>query len=214
MQESFEIAASSGSYPVTVGENLLSQVLTDHPNAIFVVDRVLEPRLPSSVTRRVVIEAVESNKSLEHAPTVIKQLRKLEADRSSHLVAIGGGIIQDVTTFAASIYMRGLPWTYMPTTLLSMVDSCIGGKSSINAAGYKNLVGNFYPHGKGLVDVSFISSLDAEMIVGGLFEAAKICYASGYTGFLGYLANQPACPMTPELAQRVIMQSLQTKKWF
>jgi 3-dehydroquinate synthase len=95
-----------------------------------------------------------------------------------------------------------------------MVDSCIGGKSSINAAGYKNLVGNFFPPSNVLVDVSFIATLDAEMIVGGLYEAAKICYASGYPGFLAYLAEQPSCPMTPEQAQRVILQSLRTKKWF
>ena len=214
MQESFEISASSGSYPVTVGINLLSQLLNENPNAIYIVDKILEPRLPSSITKRIVIEAIEANKSLEFAPHVIKELRKLGADRTSHLFAIGGGIIQDVTTFAASIYMRGLPWTYLPTTLLSMVDSCIGGKSSINAAGYKNLVGNFFPPSNVLVDVSFIATLDAEMIVGGLYEAAKICYASGYRGFLAYLAQEPSCPMTPEQAQRVILQSLRTKKWF
>jgi 3-dehydroquinate synthase len=214
MQESFEISASSGSYPVTVGTDLLPQVVADKPDAIFIIDRILESRLPASITKRIVVEALEANKSLEFAPHMIKELRRLEADRSSHLVAIGGGIIQDVVTFAASIFMRGVPWTYMPTTLLSMVDSCIGGKSSINAAGYKNLVGNFYPPGKVMVDVSFITTLDAEMIVGGLFEAAKICYASGYDGFLEYLAQGPSCPMVPAQAQKVILQSLRTKKWF
>lgn len=214
MQDCFEISASSGSYPVTVGTGLLQQVVADNPDAIFIVDKILEPRLPTSTGRRILIEAIEANKSLEFAPQVIKELRKLGADRTSHLVAIGGGIIQDVTTFAASIFMRGLPWTYMPTTLLSMVDSCIGGKSSINAAGYKNLVGNFYPPGKVLVDVSFITTLDAEMIVGGLFEAAKICYASGQHGFMAYLALSPSYPMTEAQAQRVISNSLRTKKWF
>jgi 3-dehydroquinate synthase len=214
MQESFEISASTGSYPVTVGTNLLSEVVTENPDAIYIVDKILEDRLPSSVTRRIVVEAIEANKSLEFAPYMIKELRKLGANRTSHLFAIGGGIIQDVTTFAASIYMRGVPWTYLPTTLLSMVDSCIGGKSSINAAGYKNLVGNFYPPSKVLVDVSFITTLDAEMIVGGLYEAAKICYASGYSGFVDYLAQGPSCPMSEVQAQLVILQSLRTKKWF
>ena len=214
MPESFEISASTGSYPVTVGTNLLSQLLIENPDATYIVDSNLEPRLPPSITKRIVIEAIEANKSLEFAPHMIKELRKLGVDRSSHLFAIGGGIIQDVTTFAASIYMRGVPWTYLPTTLLSMVDSCIGGKSSINAAGYKNLVGNFFPPSKVVVDVSFIATLDAEMIVGGLYEAAKICYASGYPGFLDYLAQGPSCPMTQEQAQRVILQSLRTKKWF
>ncbi|MBW5435828.1 3-dehydroquinate synthase [Bradyrhizobium canariense] len=214
MQESFEISASTGRYPVTVGQNLFSQLVAENPDAIYIIDKILEPRLPASVTRRIVIEALESNKSLEFAPHVIKELRKLGADRTSHLFAIGGGIIQDITTFAASIYMRGVEWTYLPTTLLSMVDSCIGGKSSINAAGYKNLVGNFFPPNNVVVDVSFIDTLDAEMIVGGLYEAGKICYASGYQGFLEYLAQEPARAMTAEQAQRVILKSLHTKKWF
>ncbi|MCP3384587.1 3-dehydroquinate synthase [Bradyrhizobium sp. CCGUVB4N] len=214
MQESFEIAASTGSYPVTVGQNLFSQIVTENPDAIYIIDKILEPRLPANIKKRIVIEALESNKSLEFAPHVIGELRKLGADRTSHLFAIGGGIIQDITTFAASIYMRGVDWTYLPTTLLSMVDSCIGGKSSINAAGYKNLVGNFFPPNNVVVDVSFIDTLDAEMIVGGLYEAGKICYASGYQGFLDYLAQEPARAMTAERAQRVILKSLRTKKWF
>lgn len=214
MQDSFEVSASTGTYAVTVGDQLLADVVREHPNAVYIVDTILEDRLPPEAKRRIRVDALEANKSLEYAPHLISELRKAGADRSTHLVAIGGGIIQDVVTFAASIFMRGLPWTYMPTTLLSMVDSCIGGKSSINAAGYKNLVGNFYPPKKVLVDVSFISTLDAEMIAGGLFEAAKICYASNYQAFLDYLGCSPGLKMTDEQAVNVIRHSLLTKKWF
>ncbi len=214
MQKSFEVSASTGSYNVIVGRHLLQQVMNEHPDAFFIIDELLKSRLPAAISKKIVVEAVEANKSLETIPGIIQQLRKLGADRSSHLVAIGGGIIQDIATFAASIYMRGIPWTYMPTTLLSMVDSCIGGKSSINTLGYKNLVGNFYPPGKVLVDTSFVDTLDAEMIVGGLFEAAKICYARGYPKFLEYLAADPGVPMSADRAQRIIMHSLQTKVWF
>jgi 3-dehydroquinate synthase len=214
MQESFEISASAGNYPVTVGKDLLQRLLSENPDAVFIIDGILENRLPRSISKRIVVESVEANKSLEFAPQIIGELRKLGADRTTRVVAVGGGIIQDVATFATSIYMRGVPWIYMPTTVLSMVDSCIGGKSSINAAGYKNLVGNFYPPGEVLVDVSFITTLDAEMIVGGLFEAAKICYASGYPRFQAYLAEKPSSSITLEQAKRIILQSLHTKKWF
>ncbi len=214
MPKSFDVFASARTYPVSVGSNLLAQTIEENSNAIFIVDRILESRLPASITKRIIVEAIEANKSLEYMPTIIQALRKLSADRATNLVAIGGGIIQDITTFVASIYMRGVTWTYMPTTLLSMVDSCIGGKSSINVSGYKNLVGNFYPPRTVFVDTSFVETLDAEMVVGGLFEAAKICYARNYTQFEKYLAEEPTYPLRPDRAERVIVQSLETKKWF
>ena len=71
---------------------------------------------------------------------MIKRMRELGANRETHVYAIGGGVVQDIATFVNSIYMRGIAWSYMPTTLLSMVDSCIGGKSSINVHSYKNLI--------------------------------------------------------------------------
>lgn len=214
MQESFNIASSSGSYSVALGSDLLAQVIAAHPDAIYMIDERLESVLPDSITKRILITANEISKSLECMPEVILKLRELGANRTSHLVAIGGGVIQDVATFVASIYMRGIPWTYMPTTLLGMADSCIGGKSSINMLGYKNLVGNFYPPVDVLIDMAFIKTLNEEQVVGGLFEAAKICYARGYPEFLAYLQESPAYPMQADNAQRVISRALQTKKWF
>jgi 3-dehydroquinate synthase len=214
MQESFDISSSSGAYNVIAGVSLLEQVISEHPQAIYMVDERLSNCLPKSVTRRILIEATEGNKSLERMPEVLLKMREAGANRTSHLVAIGGGVIQDIATFSASVYMRGIPWTYMPTTLLGMADSCIGGKSSINMLGYKNLVGNFYPPERVLIDMNFIQTLNADQVVGGLFEAAKICYARGYEEFLAYLSESPAYPMTADNAQRVIVRALKTKKWF
>jgi 3-dehydroquinate synthase len=145
---------------------------------------------------------------------IIAKLRQLGANRHTHLVAIGGGVVQDVATFSASIYMRGISWTYMPTTLLGMADSCIGGKSSINVLGYKNLVGNFYPPKDVLIDVEFARTLSKEMVVGGLFEAGKICYAKSYEAFQGYLAQGPKAETPAAGLQRIILMALKTKKWF
>jgi 3-dehydroquinate synthase len=160
------------------------------------------------------VNAAESNKALECMAGIILKLRELGANRATHLVVVGGGVIQDIATFSASIYMRGIRWTYMPSTLLSMADSCIGGKSSINVLGYKNLVGNFYPPKEVVIDVDFAATLDPEMIVGGLFEAGKICYARGYDDFQAYLSDDPSVRMSTDTLQRVLVRSLKTKKWF
>jgi 3-dehydroquinate synthase len=214
MRDSFEISSSSGSYPVVSGAGLLAELVAERPDAVFLVDARLEFRLPAAVAKRVVIEANEDNKSLERIPDIILKLREHGINRASHLVAVGGGVIQDIATFAASIYMRGIPWTYMPTTLLSMADSCVGGKSSINVIGYKNLVGNFYPPVQVLIDLDFVASLDSEQIVGGLYEAVKICYAMGKQEFLAYLSEASRPPISAFGAQRVVMRALRAKKWF
>ena len=214
MQESFEVSASSGSYRVIVGHDLLKQVIIENSDAIFLVDDYFESLLSIPAGRRILINASENNKALEYMAEVILKLRELGANRSTHLVVLGGGVIQDIATFCASIYMRGIQWTYMPSTLLSMADSCIGGKSSINVLGYKNLVGNFYPPKEVLVDIDFVVSMDSEKIVGGLFEAAKICYARGFEDFQAYLCDAPDARTSRDNIQAIVVRALKTKKWF
>jgi len=129
LSDIYEINSASGHYLIEVSENLVQKVVELYPDAVYIVDSKLVDRLPERVSKRVVIEAVEENKALERCANYVAEFRKLNASRDTHLVAVGGGIIQDITTFVASIYMRGLSWTYLPTTVLSMTDSCIGGKS-------------------------------------------------------------------------------------
>ena len=214
MQESFNISSSTGNYNVTVGSGLLNKIIADHETAIYMIDQRLEHLLPASITKRISIEANETNKSLERMPEIIQKMSAIGANRTSHLIAIGGGVIQDIATFTASVFMRGIEWTYLPTTMLGMADSCIGGKSSINNLGYKNLVGNFYPPKNVIIDTDFINSLNDEQIIGGLCEAAKICYARGYSYFQQYLTENPSSSMDSGNAQRVINKTLTTKKWF
>jgi 3-dehydroquinate synthase len=129
-------------------------------------------------------------------------------------VAIGGGVIQDLTAFAASIYMRGVPWIYVPTTILAMVDSCIGGKSSINVGPYKNLVGTFHPPQKVFIDPQLASTLPLDQQASGIIEAAKICFCRGPESFRAYLACNPYPGMATEALARLIAHSLHAKKWF
>jgi len=214
MQKSFEIKSSSGDYRVTIGKGLLAGALNKHANAVILIDDFLTSVLPADEKKVIYVTAVEENKSLEQSAPIVIKLRELGAHRKTHLLAIGGGIIQDVSTFLASIYMRGIPWSYLPTTLLGMVDSCVGGKSSINVYGYKNLIGNFYPPSEVIIDLDFLRTLNAEQIIGGLFEAAKICYARSPAEFAAYLADAPSINMSSEQAERIITRSLLNKQWF
>jgi len=214
MPNSFEIASSSGNYGVTVGVGLFQNAARAHKDAIYLVDSFLAPSLGVAEDRLISIVATEQQKSLECMPQTFARLRELGANRSTYLIAVGGGVIQDIATLVASLYMRGLPWSYLPTTLLGMVDSCIGGKSSINVAGYKNLIGNFHPPKDIFVDVEFSRTLTREQIVGGLMEAAKIGYARGQADFDAYLTESPSASMSPQQIEAVSLRSLSTKKWF
>ncbi len=214
MPKSFEVKTSTGSYTVQVGRKLLGELLSARPDCIVIIDERLRDRLPSDLAKVISLEASEDQKSLDRMPDIILRMRLFKADRSSHVVAIGGGVIQDIATFVCSIYMRGIGWSYMPTTMLGMADSCIGGKSSINVAGLKNLVGNIYPPQAVVVDTDFVSTLDAGQAVGGMIEAAKICFARGQADFLDYCRIGPTFPLTPERAEALMLQSLSVKRWF
>lgn len=186
-------------------------------NLILLYDEKIT--LPSSlqnIKKKIAVDGSESLKTLDAAKKLITQLSDLGANRNSHLVAIGGGSVQDISTFVCSIYMRGIVWTYIPTTLMAMADSCIGGKSSINVGTQKNLVGNFYPPRAIIIDYSFTKTLSRPAISCGLFEGVKICAAKSPE-----LADEFICESnkwidsnSEESLQKLIGLSLTTKKWF
>jgi 3-dehydroquinate synthase len=119
----------------------------------------------------------EENKDLGGVVEIIKIFQDYHLKRSSKVVFIGGGVMQDLGTLAASIYMRGIKWTYCPTTLQAMIDSCIGGKSSLNFNSTKNVLGNYYPPSEIQICTNFLSTLLTNQIVSGLIEGVKIAIA-------------------------------------
>ena len=110
--------------------------------------------------------------------------------------------------------MRGIAWSYMPTTVLAMVDSCVGGKSSINVGPYKNLVGTFHPPKQIDIDPLLATTLASEQIAAGLIEAAKICFCRGPASFAEYLGQEPGVGMGTQALEHVILTSLLAKKHF
>ena len=161
------------------------------------------------------VKCQESFKTLGQVELICEAMKNAGIRRSSSIGAVGGGIVQDLATLAASIYMRGIKWSYFPTTLTGMADSCLGGKSSINVGGTKNLVGNVYPPAAIYIDLSFAKTLPDEAQVSGLAEAVKICFAMGQDEFDQFIKNEASLPNAggAQLASLIAL-SLQSKKWF
>lgn len=128
--------------------------------------------------RLFIFEASEERKSLATVEELSNWLARNGATRQSRLLAIGGGIVQDVATLASSIFMRGIKWGFVPTTTNSVLDSCVGGKSAINTHAAKNLLGNFYPPSDVYIDASMLHTLSKVDYFGGLLEGLKIMFAS------------------------------------
>lgn len=214
MFASFEIQSSTGAYRVEVERGSFAKSLHTFSGSAVIADEFFRPRFVEAGTSAAFIEAIEANKSLDASPGVIERLRKGGANRQTELVALGGGIIQDLSAFVASVYMRGLKWRYLPTTVLAMADSCIGGKSSINVGPYKNLVGTVHPPHLVLIDPELIHTLPEVERASGLVEAAKICFCKGHEAFERHLAYSPSPTMPIDSLEPLIVNSLQAKKWF
>ncbi|HSQ43684.1 MAG TPA: 3-dehydroquinate synthase [Ginsengibacter sp.] len=121
----------------------------------------------------IVIKAGEEFKNQQTVDAIIKQLIDLQADRQSFIVGVGGGVVTDITGFAASIYMRGIKFAFVPTSILAMVDASIGGKNGIDVGVYKNLVGVINHPEFLLYDYSFLETLPDDEWVNGFAEIIK-----------------------------------------
>ncbi len=115
----------------------------------------------------------EKNKNLQTIEHIFAEFIRLEVDRSSFIVAVGGGIVCDVLGFAASTFMRGIPFGFVSTTLLSQVDASVGGKNGVNFQGYKNMVGVFMQPQFVICDVTMFKTLDNKQFISGFGEIIK-----------------------------------------
>jgi 3-dehydroquinate synthase len=216
---SFTVAASTGDYRVAIEQGLSRRLLGEDlqvgaGDRVFLVDDCLRTPFLEAGLDPILVVADEPAKSLDRMTEIVVQLRERRATRRTTLVAVGGGVVQDIAAFAASVYMRGIDWVYVPTTLLSMTDSCIGGKSSINVGPYKNIVGTFHPPVEVLIDPGYAATLNDEQRAAGLCEAAKICLCRSGEAFDAYLADCPAVSSAPDVLVAVVDRSLRAKKWF
>ena len=121
----------------------------------------------------IVVPAGEESKSWAQLEGLVERLLALGVERSDHLIAFGGGMVGDLTGFAAAILKRGCPYVQVPTTLLAQVDSSVGGKTAINAAGGKNLVGAFHQPAFVLIDPTTLATLPERELRAGYAEVVK-----------------------------------------
>lgn len=184
------VQTASASYPVYVGSGLLSnfgknlrKLIGKKQPRIFVLTspaiwslwgKQFSSSLEMDIKPTVLfLPAGEQHKRLANLERLATELSAAGADRSSLLIAFGGGIVGDVGGFLASIYTRGIPYIQVPTTLLAQVDSSVGGKTGVNLSTGKNLIGSFHHPLAVLADVDLLKTLSERELRAGLFESVK-----------------------------------------
>jgi len=149
--------------------------LVEKDRSIFITDQHIydNHRKHFKGVRFIQIPAGETFKVQSTIDQIIDQLISFGADRKTTLIGVGGGVITDITGYVASVFMRGVPFGFVPTSILGMVDASIGGKNGIDVGNYKNMVGVIRQPGFLFYDVSLLNSLPAEEWVNGFAEVIK-----------------------------------------
>jgi 3-dehydroquinate synthase len=181
-----QVRAASSTYPVYVGQGLLGMasilqrhlegrvlVVSDETVAGLYLDRVGAILDDGHRWRSLVLPAGEEAKTVANWQRVLDELVDLGAQRDATVLALGGGVIGDLAGFAAASYMRGIRVVQMPTTLLAQVDAAVGGKTGVNHASGKNLIGAFHQPAAVVADIDTLISLDERDYRAGLAEVVK-----------------------------------------
>ncbi len=169
------------TYDVLIDENLLSRFNLDITRDYVIITDTGVPqqwvnRVKAQLSNPLVltVEAGEQSKSLSVYQHLVAELQAHAIDKSACLIALGGGMVGDLTGFLACTYLRGIDWINIPTTLLAMVDASIGGKVALNTSVSKNVIGGFYPPLSVIIDPLVLSTLPKKEMGNGYAEMIKI----------------------------------------
>jgi len=184
-----QIALGDRSYPIVIGGGLLADPATWAAEAqvkavaLIVTNATVAPLYAAALAqalaphfarvRTLALPDGEAYKDLAHLNLIFDELLGQEADRRTVLFALGGGVVGDMAGFAASCYMRGVPFVQVPTTLLAQVDSSVGGKTAVNHALGKNMIGAFYQPRRVVCDLDVLDTLPDREMSAGLAEVIK-----------------------------------------
>ena len=204
--ETFQVNLTDRGYQILVGPNLLCNAaehlspLIRHKPVIIITDSNVSRHHLEKLTNSLIdgdiafsvitLPAGEGQKGFESLQNLITAILDKKPERSSTLIALGGGVIGDLTGFVASIILRGIDFIQVPTTLLSQVDSSVGGKTAINMSEGKNLVGSFYQPKAVIADVSLLSTLPNKEIISGFAEVIKYAVLGNKSFFEWLEINQ------------------------
>lgn len=211
------ISSRSKNYALQFCDFSLKVINDDSYKVVFVDKHVYQiyNELFSDIDNIILIDSQEHNKSIDYSIKLIEKLISYNVNKTFLLYAIGGGIVQDLVGFIASVYYRGIKYILVPTTLLAMADSCIGSKTSINFFNYKNMLGTFYPPEEILIDSSFLNSLNRLDYISGLGEIFKLAIIGGCDYLYKFEADLKlilAEPINLEIINKHILTSLEIKK--
>lgn len=218
-ETAFDILSHKGAYRVQIDPRGIDAVDAAPPtNAHIIIDERVAAlhagRLDSLLSRPsvLILKATEDAKSLERFSGHVEHLVSNGIRRDHTLVAVGGGIIQDITCFLAATLLRGIPWWFYPTTLLAQADSCIGSKSSINCGNAKNILGTFTPPERIVMDVRFLDTLDERDVRSGVGEMLKVHAIEAPASFDEIATSYPSLFRNKDVMRRFIRRSLEIKK--
>ena len=217
----FRVRAAQRTYNVDFGSVDLEHVVSQLGArlVIAVIDANLQESLSQQIgelkamgSKVILIEATENSKELDSVARTATALLDAGLTRSHTLLAVGGGITQDIVSFCASICLRGVDWVFVPTTLLAQADSCIGSKTSINLGSRKNAIGTFWPPVSVFIDPNFLRSLGEESIRAGIGEMIKVHAIKGPQEFDSLAARYEELIESEEEMLTAIHDSLIFKK--
>ena len=219
-RSTFTVHSRAKDYTVEFDDgDTWARELADVDRAIVIVDenvlRLHRDGILGSfdVESALVLPVSEERKVFDSVASLCERAIQRSAKRNSVLISIGGGITQDVTGFMASVLYRGMRWTYVPTTLLAMADSCIGGKTSLNLGTHKNLLGTIYPPDRVVVHTPFVTTLPDADFASGVGEIVKLHLLGGHSTAHAAQEGLPALmAREPSHVQSATRVSLEIKK--
>lgn len=215
-----QVATTDHHYPIFIGSHLrnLTQYIQGH-QVFLLCDKNTEHLLPAVTSLLAkhqvdihLITANEQNKQLKQAEKLWQQLIVKQHHRDTTLIALGGGIVSDLGGFVASCYQRGIRYISIPTTLLAAVDASIGGKTAINFAGLKNMVGHFYPPQALFIEPDYFQSLPPRQWRSGMAEIIKAAAIASAT-FFHWLESEPLLqPDQPQSLPTLLKHAITIKQ--
>lgn len=220
MDKLFRAALAAGKYSDVYSTSSLTDLdesLKEYDsNSIFVFDENTKDLINRDNRSCVILKSGEEYKSFDSIKTILDKAIESGLSRDSIFIAIGGGVVCDMTAFAASVYMRGARTMLVPTTLLSQVDASVGGKSGIDYRNLKNIVGSFFPAETIIICSEALKSLPEDEFVSGLGEVVKHAFLSPNNELYDFLAanRDKILSRDSEALSMLLYESLLVKKHF
>jgi 3-dehydroquinate synthase len=216
----------SERYKIVIGKKTLSKkfilpLIKGHGKVMIISDDGIPKKITNQISAickektkvfKTILKKGEASKSIENFKKILNTLIEKKFDRSDLIIALGGGVVGDISGYVASSYLRGISFIQIPTTLLAQVDSSVGGKTAINIPAGKNLVGAFYNPKGVIIDTDTLNSLPEREFKSGLAEVLKYgLIQNKYLLSLLYENSSEVLLRKERIIQEIIFESIKTK---